>query len=378
MKLTASTIAKGQPGQTLTDSVIPGLQVRCGVKSKAYYLYYRTKDGRQRRPKLGSTKILSLGAARDIARGMLAHVAAGGDPVADRKLTRGAPVVRDLADRYLLEHAAGKKSKANDENLIKLYVKPRLGKLRVKDVAYDDVSALHRSMVETPHQANRLLSLLSKMFTLAEQWQLRPAFSNPCRHVRRYPERKRRRYVRADGEAARIAGALALHESTAPEATTFLWTLIFSGARPGEVLAFTWSELHDNRVVLAEHKTDHTGEPRTIHLPKFVAEKINALPRVEDDPRIFRRAGPPKKIWEKIRATAGCPDLRMYDLRHTFASAALAVGYNLDHIGELLGHKSTQTTSRYAHLADDPQHEAVEATAQWLQRMLTVSEDGVH
>lgn len=368
MKLTEQAIAKAPPGAVLRDATVPGLHLRVFPRRRTYYVYYRTQAGKERRPKLGDADVLTLARARQLAKAMLAAVAAGGDPAAERTAARAAGTVAELADRYLLEYAASKKSRANDENLVTLYVKPKLGRLQTTEVQYEDIAALHRSLQGKPYQANRLLALLSKMFALAEQWRLRPERSNPCRHVQRFPERKRRRYVRSDGEAQRLAQTLAELEPHFPEQIAFFWVLIFSGARPSEVLRFTWNELQGNRVVLAEHKTEHTGDARTIYLPEFVVEKLSRLPKTAD--RIFTFTTPPKRLWQRIRVEAGCPDLRMYDLRHTFASAAMAAGYTLSQIGELLGHAAPETTARYAHLMDDPQREAVEATAVLLRGML--------
>jgi integrase len=75
-------------------------------------------------------------------------------------------------------------------------------------------------------------------------------------------------------------------------------------------------------------------------------------------------------FWRRVRARAGLKDVRIHDLRHTFASTAVASGQGLPMIGKLLGHTQVQTTARYAHLATDPIRNAAESVAASLQEAL--------
>ncbi len=360
--MTSAEIKASRPGTVIRDDVVTGLHLRAFDNRKSFYLWFRTKAGQERKPKLGDFGVLTVAQARDMARAILAEVAAGRDPVAERRAVREAPTVADLCDRYLGEHAKTKKSGTKDEAWISQYVLPRLGRKKIADVAYDDAAGLHKSMAHVPYLANRVQALLSKMFNLAERWGYRPAHSNPCRHVARYKEAKRERYM-ARGEAQAVAEALARHEERHPQAVAFLYLLILTGARCGEIAMARWDWLDGNVLRLPDSKTG----AKPVFLPPQALAVVEKLPRTSGTICGIKS---PRALWDKVRHEAGCPDLRLHDLRHSFASAALAAGLSLSQIGELLGHRSTQTTKRYAHLMDEAAHAAAAQTASKLAEMM--------
>lgn len=365
-------ITAAKPGDILWDDKIRGLHLRCFAERKVWYLQYRTKDGRhQRRPKIGDLSRYSLTTARDEADVILKAVARGEDPRARIEARAAAPTVRQLAARYLRyvrsdpKDRKKRKSIKEDLKLIKRYLAPRWGRMLAPDVSRDDVEKLHKDMAKTPYQANRVLALVSRMFNLAEAWHVRDPHSNPCRLVTRYPEPKRRRYMRGD-EAPLIAEALARYEAEFPAAVLFVYLLILTGARPDEIARAGQQNIEDNRLVLLEHKTDSTMVPRIIFLP----ERVMALIKNVGTKESLTGLQSPRHLWRVIREECGCPDLRLYDLRRTFASAALRAGYTLDQIGELLGHTSGTTAKRYAWLMDETRAEAAERTADVLGEMM--------
>src|SRR3990167_853334 len=277
--------------------------------------------------------------------------------------------VADLCARYLKTHAAATKkprSLAEDARMIGTYVVPELGHLAAEAVQYENIEKLHDDMEGTPYQANRVLALLSKIFTLAEKWRLRPQGSNPCRGVDRYKEVSRRRYLTPE-EAPRVAAVLAQQEVAHPLAVAYVYLLLLSGARPEEIgrARWDWLELSGESGVL--RLPDSKTGMRSVYLSPRLVRLLAGLPRTGE--RILDGAKP-HALWTIVRNLAGGPDLRLYYLRHSFASAALAEGYTLDQIGELLGHKSTQTTHRYAHLIEHKAHEIAAGTSAKLERML--------
>lgn len=368
MNLTEDTIKTARPGDVLRDERVKGLHLRVFENRKAFYFYFRTKTGKERKPKLGDYPNIKLARAREIARKILGQVAEGKDPVAERRLDRAAPTVSQLCDRYEKDYLPGKKAhgKKKDEQNIERFVRPKLGKLKVGEVEYEHIHNLHEGMKKTPVQANRVLALLSTMFNLAEVWKYRPPGSNPCRHVHRYREKKRRRYM-TPKEAYIIGRRLKRYTKFYPESVLFLYMLIYSGARPDEVARATWGDYRPGRILLEEHKTDGSMDYRTVYLPPQVDALIDEMPKTRGTIVGIKS---PKRLWTRIRAKTGITDLRMYDLRHSFASAALAAGYTLSQIGELLGHKNTQTTARYAHLIEDAAESAVATTGEYLERMM--------
>lgn len=360
--ITPASIKAAPVGAKLIDGTVPGLSLLVLPKRYSWYLYYRTKDRKERRPKLGDyPKPLGIKEARKLALDYLHDVAHGLDPVAVHKTMSEAPTVTELHTRYTKDHAAGKKTADEDERMWQLYVLPKWKHKRVCDLNYDDVYDIHSKMKDTPYQANRVLALISKALNLSERWGWRPLNSNPTRHIPRYREKKRKRYA-TPAECAAIARELDARAKKEPAGVSFIYLLILTGMRKGEVAGANWDMIVGDRLVIEEHKTDETGEARVIHLPRPVLEVLAQMPKVED--ATITGILDPKKLWAAVRKAAGCPDLRMHDLRHSFASAALAAGYTLAQIGELLGHKSTQTTKRYAHLVDELAAAAASTTAE--------------
>ena len=291
------------------------------------------------------------------------EVAAGRDPQADRRASKTEPTVKELCTQYMKEYAPKKKTAHEDQAMINSTVIPRLGKLRVADVQRTDVVAIHEAMAQTPYMANRVLALLSKMFTLAEMWGYRPPYTKPTRFVPRYPEKKRRRIMGGD-EAAAISVALTKRAKRRPEAVAIIWMLALTGARASEVYKAKWEWLDGSVLHLPDSKTG----AKPVYLPKQVMELLE--PRRRAEGLIFKGKNP-REVWEAVRAEAGCPpDLRLHDLRRTFASQALSMGMTLDQIGELFGHASTQTTSRYAWMVPTTAQQSVESVAEKLEKMM--------
>jgi integrase len=364
--LTLPNIKAATPGQTLRCEKVRGLQLRVGPEARTFYLYYRTKGGRERRPKVGHWPTVSLESAREIAQAWLRDVAGGGDPVASWMADRDAPTIEDLAKKYMERHAARKKTGAEDQRIIDRYILPELGrKKKVKDVDRSDIDRMHSRHEDTPYMANRIVALCSKMFALAEVWNMRPAHSNPVYRIQRFKEAKRRRYMRPD-EAKAVMDALHRYRLRHPHSAAFLTLLLFTGARPSEIAAARWEHLKGNRIELDVHKTDQGGQPRVIYLPPQAVEVIDALPRTGGTIVGIQSA---RHLWRLICKETGLTDLRIYDLRHSFASAALQSDMTLGQIGELLGHKSTQTTARYAHLMEERGVEQATRAADFLERL---------
>ncbi len=351
-----------------------GLRVKpSGVKS--FVIQYRNAHNRQRRLTVGRVGVLTPEQARDKARKLLVAVSDGGDPAAERRQSRTAPTIEDLAVRYLTEHAGQKKkprSAEEDARNLRIHVLPSLGSRPIAAVTRADAHALHHAMRATPGAANRTLALLSKMMNLAELWGWKPDGTNPCRHVERYKEIKRERFLSAD-ELARLGAALAEAEYTASLAQSILAAirlLMFTGARLNEVLTLRWEyvSFEARTMRLPDSKTG----AKTIYLNPPALEVLQGLRASADSEWVLRgrdagrRLVGLRKAWCRLRAKAGLGDVRIHDLRHTFASMGAASGLTLQSIGRLMGHTQTATTQRYAHLASDPLVQASDLVGQRL------------
>lgn len=343
--------------------MIPGLSLRKRAKGSAWFLYYRTKDGTERRPKLGDANIMDQAAARRAAKAMLLQVANGLDPMLERQRRKEAPTVDALAARYWERHAKDQKAGRDVRRHLDAYILPTLGSKRVIDVVYGDCERLHDRIVETaPIQANRVLATFSVMLSLAERWDMRPVNTNPCCLVKRTKAAPRRRHMTGT-EAPKIAAALRAREATAPSSVAFLYLLILSGARRGEIAGARWEWLEGSVLKLPDSKTG----ARDIHLPPQVMDVLAKLPRTLGT---LTGIKDPTKVWQAVREEAGCPDLRLHDLRRSFASAALSAGITLGQVGELLGHRNSQTTKGYAYLMEEAAASAVATVAGKIESMM--------
>ena len=350
------------------DDQLPGFGLRVLPSGKRSYLIQYRARGRTRRLALGLHGVLTPEQARRRAAELLAEVRYGGDPSAARSAALHAPTMADLCERYLSDYAAGRKkarSVAEDRRIIARYLLPKLGRRRVADVEHSEAVRLHNALRKTPIMANRVLALLSKMFSLAERWGLRPVGSNPCRGVDRFPERARERFL-SEAELARLGDALTEADqkgSERPEAVAALRLLALTGCRVSEVLTLRWDEVDLERTCL-RLRDSKTG-PKTVPLNAPSLEVLGRVARSSEwvfPARDGARAMPTlSAAWARIRRRAGLDDLRMHDLRHSFASVGACSGQSLLVIGALLGHRRAATTQRYAHLSSDPVRSASES-----------------
>jgi integrase len=364
----------------LRDSEIKGFLCKITPRGhRVYMLYYRTKDGQERRPKIGVHGEITCDQARKIAQQWKAEVAAGSDPSAHKSASRQAPTVSQLCDRYLEEHAKGRKkpsSLRNDAQMIIRFIKPDLGARKVASGTVEDISRLHQRLRNTPYQANRLLALLAKMFSLAEAWGLRPNGSNPTRHVGKFREQKRQRYL-TNEELERLGEVLEeaeRNETEPPQIIAAIRLLLLTGCRLNEILALRWDQIDWDRGQLRFEDTKTGAQFRTVGAA--VIEHLAQLPWRQSSPYVIpgRITGSHlvnlSKAWRRIRERAELNDVRIHDLRHTHASAAAGLGLSLPMIGKLLGHSQPATTARYAHLADDPVSLAATSVAEHIGNLM--------
>jgi integrase len=345
------------------DGELPGFGIRVKPSGRSlYFLHYRNAQGRQRKVAVGLQGVLTPDEARRRARALLAEVAKGGDPAEAKRDRRHGATVADLADRFLCEHVESKRKPSTAvgyRSVLRRYILPALGRLKVVDVTRVEVGKLHLALRDTPFNANRTMAVLSRMFTLAEKWGLRADGTNPCRHIERYRERKRERFL-SDAELARLGEALAEAEGLRlepPAAIAALRLLILTGARRGEILGLRWEEVDFDGYFL--RLADSKSGAKSIPLNTKALEILAKLARERSDsPWVIegQKRGQPfvglHRVWERIRERAGLDGVRIHDLRHSYASVAAGAGASLPIIGRILGHTVPTTTNRYAHLAD--------------------------
>ena len=361
------------------DAEMRGLGLRVTAAGHRSWIFNYRFHGAERRMTVGDAAAYPVRLARERAGDLRRTLDAGEDPMAARDATRGAPSVAAFAARYLSEHAAGHhkpRTIAEEERLLKLHIIPMVGTMKLADIGKADVARLHAKAHKTPVTANRALAVLSAMMGWAERVGERPDGSNPCRHVDRFPEKARERLLSAE-ELARLGEALANAEAGHVadwRAVALVRLLTFTGARLSEILGLRWDWI-DIQAGTARLPDSKTGA-KTLYLSAPALAVLAGLPRVEGNPHVLpgERPGaplaPPQKAWQRIRRTAGLPDIRMHDLRHAFASTAVAAGDSLFIVGKLLGHRQSGTTERYSHLAPDPARAVADRTGERLRAML--------
>lgn len=365
--MTPAEIKVMAPGGTLRDDVVTGLEVRSFASGrKAFYLYYRTKLGKARHPKVGDCGIMSLADARVAARKMLLEVANGGDPVGDRNNEKREPTFKDLWAKYRELQGGRKKSARQDERRYLRVLAPRFQDRRVRSLCHADALRLHSELRAVPYEANRIVALLSKMCSFAERpLEWRDLHTNPCAGLDRYPELKRRRHA-TPAELQKIGAGLAKYAAQYPAAVAFIYLLLYSGARPDEIGSAKREWLDGNVLRLPDSKTGQ----RDVYLPPQAVALVESLPKARDGTITGLRS--PRHVWRKVRVEAGCPDLRLYpDLRRSFATVGVAAGNTIDLMGGLLGHKNRQTTLVYARLMEEAATEAAASTARKMEEFLS-------
>jgi integrase len=354
------------------DNDVPGFGVRVMPSGrKSFVLQYRA-GRRSRRMVLGYVNVVTPEQARTMVIQHLAALRQGVDPLAERDTRSDAVTVRDLAARFDAEHIAVHLKASTQKEYrrsLEKFILPFFSNRPIAEVSREEVARFHHKYRHVPYQANRCLEILSKMFNLAELWGLRPDGSNPRKHIKKYREEKRERFLSA-AELRRVGEVLRDMEAEGlelPSAIAAVMLLILTGCRLGEIMTLKWEYVDLDAGVL--NIPDSKTGAKIVYLGKPAIDTLRQLPRLPGNPWVIYGIKPEGRFidlqpfWQRLRARAGLKDARIHDLRHTFASAAVAAGQGLPMIGKLLGHTQVQTTARYAHLAADPVKAAADTVA---------------
>jgi integrase len=357
------------------DDEIRGFGVRVTPADVRSFILNYSITGRERRFTIARWPEWSADAARTEVIKLRENVSKNHDPLRQKEIARGEPTLAALAKIYIEQHASKKKREKSvyeDQRMLNTIVLPKMGSLRVSAIDSQDVERLHNSLKDTPYQANRVLSLLSKMFNIAVKRKMRS--DNPAKGTERFNEDKRGAWFSAE-QLRKIVDALEAYPEQ--DAADALRLLIATGARPGEVIGATWP-MFDLERGFWNKPSHHVKEKKTEHTPlNWVA--LMVLQRMaESKTGIYlfpgREPGSARttlrNAWKQVCKAAGFAteysvigkrgkplprwkaNFRVYDLRHTFASHLVSRNFSLPLVGELLGHTQSSTTHRYAHVAD--------------------------
>ena len=344
----------------------PGFGVRVTPAGTRIFIAQARVAGRKRRIAIGYHPDITVTQAREQALQALSDMRHGNDPVIERKArvqaaAAGEMTVAELAEKWFADYVRPKlkpRTVLDHERLIAKHVKPTLGHLSVARISRDDVVRLHVDMQHIPRRANYTVSVVRALMNFGIDLGLRPPGSNPARRIRPYRERMHERFL-SEEEIGKAADAIEQAEREGrigPHGAAGLRLALFTGARSGEIVAIEWKHIDwDRRIILLPDSK--TNSPRTIHLSDAALEVLKTTPRIGRFVIAGTKPDAPYKnlsrAWIVARAYAGLGDVRLHDLRHSYASLAAGRGVSLHMIGKLLGHKVAATTMRYAHLARD-------------------------
>ena len=343
----------------IRDGVLKGFGLRVLPSGKKHY-FVHTQHHRQRIWKhIGDVDAMTEPEARARATSVLASI---------RNAERGIDV---LPEQIVFERVAEEVFQRYQRHWKPATLKVNQGYYRnqilpwfkgrpIADITRHDVQQWFASLHETPVAADRSAPVLSVIMTQAEVYGYRPQASNPCLGIKRYRRGGRERFLSSD-ELHRLSGVLERHEGAHPLPSAAVRLLLLTGCRKAEVLTLKWSYYREGKLFLPDGKAG----PRTVWLSSPARQVLDGLPRRTG--WVFpakRKPGPLSSIdpfWHRVRAEANLSDVRLHDLRHSYASIAIMHGETVLTIGRLLGHNDPATTLKYIHLADTMVREALDA-----------------
>jgi integrase len=369
MHLTKSILDRLSYGRTgnaadyYWHDALPGFAIRVYPSGrKSFVIAYRTSAGTKRFFTLGDYGSLTLASARDLARKQLQRAREGFDHQAEKRAMRAQMTFSELAERYL-DHAAarGKKSIKDDRQRLRDHILPKLGHIKLSEITLRSLQLLHERIAKSTSNgtANRCAALIKKIFSVAVDWEIIKA--SPAKSLKMLREAPPRDVVLTPDQCRALLQAC--DDDTNPYAAALFELAMLTGRRVGELLALKWEhvDLEKRRLRLPDTKV---GEQQYVFLNVAAADVLRRLPRIEGNPFVIagERTGRPlnfyRRAWLRILHRAGLEFFPPHGLRHNYASLLVAAGVPLETVGQLLGHKSSLTTRKYAHHRPEHLHRA--------------------
>lgn len=400
-KISKDSVKALSPKETIWDTELKGFGCRCQKDGKFFILKY-TVNNRQRFYTIGQwSGALTAAQAREEAEILRGKIRAGIDPMAEKQKNQAIPLLKTAFEKYL-EEVEAKRSKRTYREYKRLFEKiinKEIGSYQLNAVAREDIARIHNKMSKTPYQANRILAVLSSFFGWCIKRSHKTEGENPCTYIEKYTEKPRERFL-SEEEFLRLGKALNEYEdqfryirppthqkkvaettinTTTSYITSAIRLLIFTGARKEEILSLKWSDVNFEKKYI--HLNESKTGQGTIYLSAPALQILSELPRINGNPYVIcgRNEGEHlvniKDAWSIIRKSANLEDVRIHDLRHSYASAAVTSGHHLKVIGSLLRHKNTSTTERYAHVSNNPLQTANESISQRILDAMTPKEN---
>lgn len=366
IKLNQSTVGstrcpEGRGKVEISDSVCKGLFLEVRKSGgKTFYLRYTNNRGRQQQYRIGDAGVISLAQARQLAQQLKGQVLMGEDPKETRKAERQTPTFAAFIEEQYMPHVkAYKKSWETDVSLLKNHLLPRFGNRHMDTITRQDIVKMHadrKASGAAAGSANRLLIMMRYIYNLAIRWEVAGIKSNPTKNVPLMPENNLKERYLSEDEARRLYASVCKSDNVMLQ--FIIPMLILTGARKREVLDAKWKDFDFERR-LWRIPTTKLGKPRHVPLSDGVLSLLSTMPRNLASDYVFPNPKTNKPFvsifaaWDTARRRIGLADVRIHDLRHSFASLLINSGRSLYEVQKLLGHTQIKTTQRYAHLAPE-------------------------
>jgi integrase len=350
------------------DKTITGfiLEVR-PTGGATYYLRYRDSHGRQRQYKIGDHKSLSFEKAKHAAKVLRSKVVLGDSPIEERQIKKSVPTFEEFVrDTYLPHITVTRRNTSSDRSHLKLHLLPKIGSLPLSQISQQHVLECHDDLLAKGYAkatANRSMVLIKIVFNLAKKMQTPGADTNPANGIKfADPQNARERFLTKE-ETQRLLQAIEQSENL--QLKFVIPLLLLTGARKREILDAKWDEINLEKRFLRV-PLSKSGKPRFIPLSQSVLSILESLPRWDDCPYVIPNPKTKKPFsslyvsWNGARRRAGLPDVRMHDLRHSYASNLVNAGTSIFVVSRALGHATLKNTMRYSHLSQETLLDAAE------------------
>ncbi len=351
---------------SVRDAQLKGFGVRVFPSGKKSYFVHSRRRGHNLWRVIGDAEYLSFTQARKEARSLLANASLAHNAVpAEAGDVTFRVVAAEVLSRYRTLWKPG--TFRVNSRYCRTYLLPQFGDRAIGEITRQDVQEWFASLHQTPAVADRAIPVLSVIFREAETLGYREEGGNPCKGVKRYRRQGRERFLSND-ELRRFGRALDLLETEKPMHVAYFRLLLLTGCRCSEIRSLQWKDYREGKLYLRDSKTG----PRTVWLSSAARGVLDALPRTGS--WVFPGRGGQAPMaeapatWKKLKNAADLRDLCRHDLRHTYASVALANGENLRTIGMLLGHNDPASTLKYTNFVESAVRQAVETVGAVLQR----------
>jgi integrase len=316
--------------------------------------------GRQRNIKIGDASVVTLETARQRVAELQNQRALGRDPLEETRVAKQVPRLEAFVrERYLPYIQTYKRSASTDETLLRLHILPAFGDRHMDGITKYELTAFAQKKHQgglAPGTVNRLVVLIRYIFNLALDWEAPGVTQNPARRIKLLPENNRRERYLSPDEVRTLAEAV--RQSQNGDLEMIIAFLLMTGARKREALDAEWGDFEFEKRLWRIPKTK-SGSARHVPLSDGLLHLLSQLPSRQKSPYLFPnpKTGKPYhsiyNSWDSARRRAGLGDVRLHDLRHSFASFLINGGRSLYEVQKLLGHHSISVTERYSHLSND-------------------------